>query len=116
MLRIPTSGGAFTFPFHAMPLFPFHAIQGKLARCVSFIQLIFECHQNPKNLRRHSSACKGPQVKAPLREEEELLLKQQNTSNYQVSISGSRESKKQAGKAKEESNRAEEISSCKVMD
>lgn len=114
-----TSGGAFTFPFPVMPLFSFHAIQGKLARCASFIQLIFERHINTNTPRTSkgiiSSACKKPCVKVPLREKEELLAKQQNTSNYQVSGQGSGKSKKQAGKAKEESNRAEERSSCKVM-
>lgn len=94
-----TSGGAFTFPFPVMPLFSFHAIQGELARCASFIQLISECHISTNTPRTWkgiiSSACKKPCVKVPLWEKEELLAKQQNTSNYQVSVQGSGESKKQ---------------------
>lgn len=55
-----TSGRAFTFPLHAMPLFPFCATEGKLPRNISFIQLISECHfsnENPKVLKKHCFFC-----------------------------------------------------------
>lgn len=81
MLWDAASEGALIFPFHAMPLFPFHAAWGKLARCVNFTQLIFECHISTKTARTWkgivSSAWKKPQATLPL-QEEELLAKQQS--------------------------------------
>lgn len=116
MLEGATSGGAFTFPFHTMPLFSCHEIQGKLARCVSLIQRTSECHisteiPGAREGIKRPSACKRTHVKILL-QGEELLVKQQNTSNHHVSIQGCGESKKQAGKVKKTT---EETSSCKVL-
>lgn len=62
-------------------IFPFHAAWRKLARCVNFTQLIFECHISTKTARTWkgivSSAWKKPQATLPL-QEEELLAKQQS--------------------------------------
>lgn len=113
-----TSGRAFTLPLHAMPLFPLCAAEGKLPRCVSFIQLISKCHFSTETPRFWksivSSACKRPQVRVPLREDEELLVKQKYPSIRSVFRSPG-ESKKHGGKEKEESNSTEGRSSCTVM-
>lgn len=81
MLRGAASEGAFCFTYHAT--------QKKLARCVSFIQLKFECYISSKTLRtwKVSSPSKRPQDgHSGLFREEELLAEQQLTCSYHVTV------------------------------